>query len=94
MSWTREHIETMIGLQLKTQQLIHAAGTDAPGIDWLVEVNECFTHAIGLAELQHGRRAKLLATILSRRDEIQAARGGALLPPLEIVDPPESEART
>lgn len=56
MSWTRAHLEELAELQLRTQRIIGSAGTDAPGVDWLVEVNECLTHAQGMAAIQIARR--------------------------------------
>jgi hypothetical protein len=52
MSWTREHLEELAELQLRTQRIIASAGTDAPGVDWLVEVNECLTNAQAMAVIQ------------------------------------------
>jgi hypothetical protein len=66
MSWMREHVETMLELQLKTQRLIEAAGTNAPGVDWLIEVNECLTAALGFASLQVERHERGIPRLIHR----------------------------
>lgn len=58
MSWTRPQLERMAKLQLQLQQLIAETGTEAIGVDWLVEANECIASAQNFATTQIERREK------------------------------------
>jgi hypothetical protein len=58
VSWTRPQIEKLAKLQLQIQQLADEAGSDAIGVDWLVEVNECINACQGVALLQIERSEK------------------------------------
>ena len=75
MSWTRQHIDELALLQLRTQRLIRAAGTDAPGAEWLEEVHHCLVAAQGHALIQvefYERAAN--ATRLANPDTTEAIR--------------------
>jgi hypothetical protein len=69
MSWTRKHLETMTELQLNIQRLVEEAGTEAVGVDNLVETNELLAEAQGYAlleveRLEHKQEAREFAEAL------------------------------
>jgi hypothetical protein len=96
VSWTRAHIEELAELQIRTQRIIESAGTDAPGVDWLVEVNECLTNAEGLAAVQILRRdgPQGLEGLLAKRLLAAGSLAERLLAKRLLAEGSLGEART
>ena len=60
MSWTRAHLDRLTKLQFQIQQLVDEAGTEAVGVDNLVQTNELVaeTQAYALLEVEQAERAE------------------------------------
>jgi hypothetical protein len=75
MSWNRGHIEELSELQIRTQRLIESAGIEAPGVEWLIQVNECLVAAQGFAVIQLERHDEALAMAEALRPFANVAEG-------------------